>query len=264
MSTSPSPFIWYELMTTDTVAAQNFYGAVVGWGAKDMHLTEDKYTLFTVADTGVAGLMAMPEGSCTEGTPPEGQGCSPCWIGYIGVNDVDATAANIKEKGGKLHYGPHDIPEVGRFAAVSDPHGAVFMLLQPDGEPPANMPAPETPGLCAWRELHAGNGPEAFDFYSELFGWQKAGSMPMGDLGEYQMFSSGGEAVGAMMTKMEDTPTPHWMYYFNVEGIDAAIARVNENGGRILMGPHEVPGDNWIVQGCDPQGALFALVAPKK
>jgi hypothetical protein len=257
MSKSPSSFIWYELMTTDTVAAQAFYSAVVGWGTKDMHLTEEKYTLFTVADTGVAGLMTIPKQACAGGK-------SPGWVGYIAVENVDASAEQIKQKGGAVHFGPEDIPEVGRFAAVSDPHGAIFMLLQPEGEPPADMPAPETPGLCAWRELHAGNGPEAFDFYSELFAWQKAGAMPMGDLGEYQMFSSGSEAVGAIMTKCEDMPKPQWMYYFNVEAIDAAIARVNENGGRIIMGPHEVPGDLWIVQGCDPQGAAFALVAPKK
>ena len=25
-----------------------------------------------------------------------------------------------------------------------------------------------------------------------------------------------------MMTKMPDSPRPHWLYYFNVEGVDAA------------------------------------------
>jgi len=30
------------------------------------------------------------------------------------------------------------------------------------------------------------------------------------------------------------------------------------------MGPHEVPGGQWIVQCTDPQGAHFALVAMKR
>jgi uncharacterized protein len=30
------------------------------------------------------------------------------------------------------------------------------------------------------------------------------------------------------------------------------------------MGPHEVPGGSWIMQGVDPQGAMFALVAPRR
>jgi predicted enzyme related to lactoylglutathione lyase len=30
------------------------------------------------------------------------------------------------------------------------------------------------------------------------------------------------------------------------------------------MGPHQVPGGNWIVHGRDPQGALFALMSMTK
>ena len=40
--------------------------------------------------------------------------------------------------------------------------------------------------------------------------------------------------------------------------------KVNKGGGKILMGPHEVPGGSWIVQCVDPQGANFALVATKR
>lgn len=29
------------------------------------------------------------------------------------------------------------------------------------------------------------------------------------------------------------------------------------------MGPMEVPGGEWIIQGMDPQGAVFALVGAK-
>jgi predicted enzyme related to lactoylglutathione lyase len=30
----------------------------------------------------------------------------------------------------------------------------------------------------------------------------------------------------------------------------------------VLSGPHEVPGESWIIKGRDPQGAMFALVGP--
>lgn len=255
----PSPFVWYELMTTDTVAAQAFYSAVVGWSAKEMEMPCEvpgpKYTIFSAGENGVAGLMTMPEGYCKEGG-------RPCWLGYIYANDVDATVEQIKQKGGALHYGPEDIPTVGRFAAVSDPHGAVFMLINPIGEAPAERPGPETPGYCGWRELHAGNGEEAWAFYSELFGWEKSMAVDMGDLGVYQTFMTGHDMGGGMMTKMPDTPKPLWNYYFNVDDINAAVERVKANGGQLIMGPHEVPGGSWIAQGFDPQGAIFALVAP--
>ena len=55
-----------------------------------------------------------------------------------------------------------------------------------------------------------------------------------------------------------------WLFYFNVEAIDAACARIGENGGQVLNGPMQVPGGSWIVQGTDPQGAMFALVAPSR
>jgi hypothetical protein len=49
-----------------------------------------------------------------------------------------------------------------------------------------------------------------------------------------------------------------------VDGIDAAVERINANGGKVLMGPHQVPGGSWIVQALDPQGAHFALVSPRR
>jgi hypothetical protein len=55
-----------------------------------------------------------------------------------------------------------------------------------------------------------------------------------------------------------------WVYYFNVDGIDAAAERIAQAGGKVMMGPHQVPTGQWIVQGSDPQGAKFALLAPKR
>ena len=59
-------------------------------------------------------------------------------------------------------------------------------------------------------------------------------------------------------------PMPFWLYYVNVEAIDAAAGRVKAGGGSVLNGPMEVPGSRWIVQCSDPQGAMFALLAPKR
>ena len=52
-------FFWYDVMTTDTQAAQKFYGDVVGWGAQDSGTPGADYTLFTVNGQGVAGLMPI-------------------------------------------------------------------------------------------------------------------------------------------------------------------------------------------------------------
>jgi len=81
-------------------------------------------------------------------------------------------------------------------------------------------------------------------------------------MGTYQLFKRGDTVIGGMMTKTADIPVPLWSYYINVDHIEAAVTRIHGNGGKILMGPHQVPGGSWIVQCLDPQGALFALVGP--
>jgi len=70
--------------------------------------------------------------------------------------------------------------------------------------------------------------------------------------------------VGGMMTKPSHVPAPGWVYYFNVDDIDAATIRVKDSGGQTLFPPMQVPGGSWIVQCRDPQGAMFAMVAAKK
>jgi len=66
------------------------------------------------------------------------------------------------------------------------------------------------------------------------------------------------------MTKMPEAPVPFWLYYFNVDALDAAVARVTKAGGKIAMEPHQVPTGQWIAQCFDPQGAMFGLLAPKR
>jgi predicted enzyme related to lactoylglutathione lyase len=245
-------FVWYELMTSDANAAEKFYSDVVGWNMKDAGLPSQRYTLAHAGDLGVAGLMPIPQ---------EAAGARPGWIGYIAVDDVDAYARRVKDKGGAIHREPADIPGVGRFAIVADPQGIMFALFKGASamRPPIK---PGTPGHGGWHELHALDGVKAYGFYSDMFGWTKDQAMDMGPVGVYQLFAIDGVAVGGMMTKMPSTPSPFWLYYFNVPEIRAGEARVKAAGGQIINGPTEVPGGSWIVQCLDPQGAMFALVAP--
>ena len=80
-------------------------------------------------------------------------------------------------------------------------------------------------------------------------------------MGKYRVFMAGETQGGGMMNKPADMPVGAWGFYFVVEGLDAAVERINAQGGTVLMGPHQVPDGKWIVQGKDPQGAHFALVS---
>ncbi|HEV2676519.1 MAG TPA: VOC family protein [Aliidongia sp.] len=256
MSETKGKFIWYDLMTTDTVAAEAFYKSVVGWSAQDAGTPGVAYTLFSVGAAQVGGMMAMPD-------EMRSAGAHPSWRGYVAVADVDASAAQVAASGGTIHRSPEDIPNVGRFAVAADPQGALFILFRGMGEaPPA--PAPNTPGYVGWNELATTDWEAAFAFYSGLFGWAKGESFDMGPMGTYQLFTIGGVPAGGMMNKPTSAPVPYWLYYVNVDAIDAAAARVTAGGGKIVNGPHEVPGGTWTVSCIDPQGAMFALAAPRR
>jgi predicted enzyme related to lactoylglutathione lyase len=81
--------------------------------------------------------------------------------------------------------------------------------------------------------------------------------------GVYQIFAAGSEPIGGMMTRMDPTQPPGWLFYFNVDEIKAAIARVNQHGGTVVHGPSEAPGGQQVARCLDPQGAIFGIVAPK-
>lgn len=251
-----SDFFWYELMTTDVAAAEAFYRKVVGWTAQPFEGSAMDYVVFSAGGRGVAGVMLLPEEAKAMGTPP-------CWMGYIFARDTDAATDGVRKAGGSVYREPADIPGVGRFSVVADPHGAAFMLMTPNGpdQPPA---APMTPGHIGWRELYAGDGKSAFDFYAKQFGWKKVRDFDMGEMGNYLVFGMGDDdGVGGIMTKPPQMPAPAWQFYFNVPDIQSGAKRVTDNGGRITMGPMEVPGGAWVVNAQDPQGAHFALLAPK-
>jgi predicted enzyme related to lactoylglutathione lyase len=251
-------FIWYELMTRDQDKAIAFYEAVVGWSSADHQnsTADSRYVVLSAGERGMGGVMRLTDEMCDGGARPG-------WIGYVGVADTDSAADRIAGAGGTVMMAPGDIPDVGRFAMVTDPGGAAFYLLTPSPQESEPPPAePTAPGLVSWHELYAGNGEKAaFEFYSSQFGWETMHEMDMGPMGTYRIFGADGVQMGGMVDKPENIPESHWGFYFNVDGIDAAIERIEAKGGKVTMGPHEVPGGSWIVQATDPEGVNFALVS---
>lgn len=249
-------FIWYELLTSDAAAATDFYRAVMGWKAQSSGTPGMDYTILSVGDRGMGGLMKLPQDACD-------QGARPNWVGYIAVNDVDAYVTRVVEAGGQMHRAAADIPGVGRFALVADPQGAVFVLFKGASKEGPEPPAGGTPGYTGWHELYANDHEKAFAFYAQLFGWTKRDAVDMGPMGVYQLFATRGDvAVGGMMNRPPHIPMACWLYYFNVPDINVALETVKRHAGQVLNGPMQVPGGSWIAQCMDPQGAAFALVAP--
>jgi len=254
MSDNTGKFVWYEWMGTDLQGAIAFYRHVVGWNIGATDMAGFPYHVAAVGGYGVGGLFP---------TPPEAKGTPPCWTGYVWVENVDAAAEKLKSAGGKVLREPMDIPNIGRMAIVADAQGAPFALFREKGGNPPPAPPPDTAGLVGWRELHAADGETALKFYVSQFGWKEERQFDMGPMGVYRIFDVGGQQ-GGVMSKTPQGPGPCWLYYFNVEAADAAAARVADKGGKVLNGPHEVPGGMWAMQCADREGAMFGLVAAKR
>jgi predicted enzyme related to lactoylglutathione lyase len=90
MGNSHGRFVWYELMTTDMKTAKLFYANVLGWAPETPPRPLWAYSLFTVADLPVAGLMNMPEDGRKTGATH--------WIGYVRIDDVDTVVDRVKRR----------------------------------------------------------------------------------------------------------------------------------------------------------------------
>lgn len=261
MTTLQGSWIWYELMSPDPDGSKAFYEAVVGWAMTTGHGDDTNY-----------GFIACPDGGMTGGlmrltAEMQQHGARTCWIGYLGVDDVDASVSAIKAAGGNCHMPPFDIEMAGRVAMVTDCCGAPFYVMTPKTPPGGGestaFSARPNPGRCGWNELLADNADHAAAFYTAQFGWTLPDAMDMGPMGKYQFIAHDGGTIGAIMGKPDAVPAPTWNHYFWIDSAAAAIERITAAGGKVINGPQEVPGPLWTVQGIDPQGAMFALVGGK-
>jgi uncharacterized protein len=247
--------VWDELMTTNTAAAEAFYKKVVGWTSAPFDASPTPYTTFKRSgDVQVAGLMKTPEG----------MNMPPFWAMYVAVPKLEEAVAHIKRLKGSELSPVIEVPTVGRLQMMKDPQGAAFYIIEPTSREERPETAPEV-GEASWHELMTTDATAAMKFYNEVFGWQPGEAMDMGPMGKYQMFNRPHGMIGGMMNKppeMAQVP-PHWMIYFRVPDINAAAERVKANGGKILNGPMEVPGGDWVLNATDPQGAAFGLHARK-
>jgi hypothetical protein len=259
MTNKHGSFIWYELMTDDADAAQRFYADVVGWDVAahaGAAAGGGDYRILSASDGGVGGLMQLD---------PKCHGdARPTWLGYFGVDDVDASAAGISAAGGKVMMGPMDLPGVGRVAMVSDPQGLPFYIMRGASEASSNAFDADAVGHCAWNELVTSDLAAAMDFYGTQLNIAKGDVMPMGDMGDYQFMDHDGAMIGGAMKSFAPQQPLGWTFYFRVADVDAAHDKIASGGGKVMMDIHQVPGGDWVVIALDPQGARFGVVGARK
>ncbi|MGJ5749359.1 hypothetical protein FB563_6943 [Streptomyces puniciscabiei] len=117
---TPGAYCWAEVFTREPEKADAFLSAIFPYRMKDIVDDAVDFRMFDVGEDTVLGRMRM-----TDDFPPE----VPSYINvYFTVDDCDAAVARATRLGGVLRFGPMSSP-FGRFAALSDPQGANFSVI---------------------------------------------------------------------------------------------------------------------------------------
>ena len=246
-------FSWPELATTDQKAGVAFYRALLGWDLNEVPLGPgEMYSMFQMRGKEVAAACTMRPDERQMGVPPH-------WNSYVTVKNVDESAKKAQQLGGRVLAPPFDVMDAGRMAVLQDPTGAVFQIWEPKRSIGARIL--NEPGALCWTELTTSDPKAAETFYTQLFGWSakhSAAGSPM----EYTEFSVGGTPSIGMMPKPPQMPAhipSYWMPYFQVTKVDESASKVKELGGKLMVGPQDIPNTGRFAIGTDPQGAMFAI-----
>jgi predicted enzyme related to lactoylglutathione lyase len=121
---SPHPGIpsWFEVYAKDYQGTQDFYRALVAWQPQTMSDTES-FRYVTVSDESGPFLGMMDFSDAMHAAMPA------YWNVYIAVPDCASAVSNVRAHGGEILMDASPTP-LGVMAAVRDPNGAVFSLLQ--------------------------------------------------------------------------------------------------------------------------------------
>ena len=252
-SHTPGTFSWPELATTDQQTGVAFYRALFGWDVDETPMgPSETYSTFKMRGKSVAAGYTMRPEERKMGLPSH-------WNAYVTVAHVDESAKQAESLGGTILAPPFDVMEYGRMAVVQDPTGAVFQIWQAKQNIGAEIL--NEPGALCWTELTTSDTKAAEAFYTKLFGWGVKHAAPGAPM-EYTEFSVAGTPSIGMMPKPEQMPAhipSYWMPYFQVANCGASTAKAKELGGKLMVGPQDIPTTGRFAIISDPQGAMFAV-----
>jgi uncharacterized protein len=243
---------WVDMGSPDPDTSRAFYGALLGWDCPEGPPEAGGYSVCLLRGKTVAGLgpQMMPD------VPPN-------WMTYVNVHSADDTVAKVSANGGTVLAGPMDVLDVGRMAVFADPLGAVIGLWQPKSHIGAQVA--NEPGAFCWNELITTDLDAAKAFYKAVFGWDANDVGPPGGEQPYVEWRLGDNPVGGMMPKTPEMPPdmpPLWGVYFAVADCDASVAKAQELGGSLFMGPTDIEPGRFAVM-ADNVGAVFNLIQLK-
>ena len=245
---------WVDLMTTDPEASRKFYGELFGWTAEEANPVLGGYFNFQLNGVRVAGgFDSQPESPVPN-----------VWSVYLATDDAEKTVDAATANGGQVIVPAMAVVDggdtLGTMAVVSDVGGAVIGMWQPDLHRGFGIYA--EPGAPAWFELHTRDYEKSVGFYRDVFRWD---TNTASDEPEFRYTTDGKDedAQAGIMDANQILPAgvpAHWSVYFAVEDADAALAKVVELGGAVLVPATDSPYGR-LAAATDATGAAFKLVA---
>lgn len=239
--------IWVDLQTSDQPAASAFYRDLFGWEVADASAATGGYSRASLGGTPVAAIGPFPP-----------MVTRPVWTVYFSVDDIAASATAAAQTGGAVLLPPGEVMPGLQLSIVADAAGAVLGLWQRDKDSPWLR---DEPGAVDWLELVSPDPAASFPFYESVLG-VGVSEMKVGE-NPYDLFDVGETSVAGAYRSDGQDPA-HWVVYFNVDDLDAAIARLTGLGGSVLTGPMTAQGVGRWAEAADPQGAAFALLEPEQ
>jgi uncharacterized protein len=242
-------FVWRDLQSTDVAASQTFFTNLFGWTTESVDMGGMTYTMFGLKSENFGGFSPLDPGT---GAPSR-------FVSYLTIEDVDAGVATAAQNGASLLFGPDDIPNIGRFAAIADAQGAIVNLFHDANPAPVSNVMPTPIGGVSWNELLTADPKAAIEFYGKLVDWTFEKTKSSGG-DDYWVAKQDGDNRAGIMEKPSMMPGSSWIIYFAVADIDASVARVKELGGQTWMDVITIEGVGKATYAADPTGAAFAML----
>jgi predicted enzyme related to lactoylglutathione lyase len=240
---------WVDLFTSDTDKARAFYGRLFGWTAEDAGEEYGGYINFSKDGQQVAGCMKNDGSS----------GMPDVWSVYLATDNAEATVAAAAAQGAHVIVPAMDVGPLGTMAVLVDVGQAAIGMWKPGLHKGFGVVGePDTPN---WFELHTRDYDASVKFYRDVFKWDAHVMSDTADF-RYTTFGEGENAVAGIMdakTFLPDGIPAHWSIYFGVADADAALAKIVELGGTVIMGPDDTPFGR-LAQAADTTGAVFKIV----
>ena len=216
-------FVWYDLLSEDPAAAEDFYAAVFGWSFEDSGTAD--YRLIRSDGVAIAGI-GPADNRQSEFTESR-------WLATVSVADVDQAAARVREGGGEVLVEPVDVRGRGRLAVVRDPRGAVLVLLRAEGgDPPEGGARP--PGRFIWTDLWTDDAAAARNFYGAVIGYQ-ARSHEVGRRHRFEILGRDGRArAGLVVVDLEGIDSS-WLPYVRVADVAGTVRQARSQGATVLL-----------------------------